>query len=230
MAEPQPAAPPSPVDVPSPPQNPPPWTPPADVPPQNPPPPADPAPSLPVEAPPRPTSEGSLIGDAALPAAPSFEAYTLPEGVSLGETEITELNRIIGDAELSPQQRGQALVDLAAAEINRLQQGQHDVFQRTREGWRNQFFDDPEIGGNQQDTTLRQAASMRDRFAGNPEQRADFIAALNYTGMGDHPAFIRFLANVAKALAAPRLIGASPAPERPTDGPSRRYPSMVNLG
>ena len=224
---PTPAPTPSPSPSPSAPEEPPA---PAPVPEPAPPPasePPAPEPPAAVAEPVASTLRPSLVSEAAAPAPPAFEPYTTPEGVSLGEPEIGELNRIITDAQLSPQQRGQALVDLAVSEIARLQQGQHEVFNRTREGWREQFFADPEIGGNRQETTLREAAAIRDRFAGSPEQRAEFIAALNHTGIGDHPAFIRFLANIANALAAPRVVAANPNPPATADGPARRYPTMV---
>jgi hypothetical protein len=168
----------------------------------------------------------SLVSEAQTPQPPVFEPYAVPDGVQIGEAEIGELNRIISDAELTPQQRGQALMDLAVQEIARIQRGQHEVFERTRGEWRDAFYADPEIGGNRQGSTLQQAAAVRDRFAGNDRQRAEFIAAINHTGIGDHPAFIRFLANVAAALAAPRLVAGNPQPPQADDGPQRRYSTM----
>lgn len=203
--------------------------------------------STPAEKPPEKPAEPitpkpSLLAtageeDAASPEAPQqpayeFEPFQLPEGLTLAEEEVGKFQSVLVDPELTPQQRGQQMIDMYVTEMQRLQRNQYDVFERTREGWREQFFSDPELGGNRQETTLRACAAIRDRFAGTGEHRREFIEAINNTGIGDHPAFIRFMHNIAKVYGEGRPVVPTQAmPLTPPSRVARRYqntPDIIN--
>ena len=151
--------------------------------------------------------------EGATPEPVRFEPFTVPEGFDLPQERISELTSVLTDGELSPQQRGQRLLDMHIAAMRQATEQQQQVFDQTKETWRDQFFSDPEIGGNQQDTTVRYAATARDLFAGSEQQRREFIQMLDATGTGDHPAMIRFLRNVGRALAEGTQVSA-PTPPR----------------
>src|SRR5579864_485881 len=171
-----------------------------------------PKPSLVSEAAP----ESGDAGEAPAPAPIAFEPFTLPNGVEIDAAGMESFTGILGNPEMTPQERGQALLDLYIANLTelreRMTQHQQQAFDRTRENWRENFESDPDIGGNRRDTTLRLCAAVRDRFASIPgvpparaqQQRQELLDALNYTGMGDYPAFIRFLSNIGAALSEGR--------------------------
>lgn len=135
-----------------------------------------------------------------------FEPYTYPEGFKADEPTVGKFNTLLTDGKLTPQQRGQALVDMHASEMTRLAndmiKGQYSAFSDTRKQWREQMMKDPEIGGNGHQAALQAAARMRDLLV-SEEHRAEFKAFSRFTGAGDHPAFIRLLNNMARFMDEP---------------------------
>jgi len=134
------------------------------------------------------------------------------------------------------QQLGQKLIDFHVAEIKtaaeRVADQQWEVFNRTQTEWKKAFAEDPEIGGNRIETTLAECGSIIEQFGGkvdpqtgmaNPEQVAELRKVLSATGAGNHPAVIRWVHNVARALGEGRPVPAPrPAPQQMSRA-ERRY-------
>lgn len=160
------------------------------------------------------------------PAVIKFEPYKLPEGFKADDTKIGTFNDILAK-DLPPQDRGQALVDLHVKELqaynHQLRQSQHDAFAETRAGWRKQVMADPELGGAGFQTAMQAVAQVRDQFVSRHKQGTDgykkdigdFDTFLKTTGAGDHPAFLRFVHNVARWYSEPAAPAAPYKP--PTD-------------
>lgn len=146
-------------------------------------------------------------------AAPAYEfkPYTLPEGFKADEARIGELNTLLTQADLSPQDRGQRLVDMHIAEVNRVAQEiareQWSVFNKTRADWRKEVMADERLGGSRFDTTMANIARARDQFVPEAE-KAGFIRFLRTTGAGDNIHWIRMMDAMGAFLA-------EPAPRRP---------------
>lgn len=210
-----------------------------------------------VEAPKPAATEGSLLGDAKVadapkpaeaaapapapapaepPPAPTYEPFTLPEGVTLEAEKVSELTKLLGETELATkadhgamQGLGQKLVDMYIAESKRVADAQQQSWIRTRDEWRNTFIADEQIGGARREATLRDCAKVIEDFGGNAEQQAQLRQAFGITGMGDHPALIRLLNNVAKVTNEPtKTATGTPAAARPASKSARRYNNSLN--
>lgn len=215
---------------------------------------------------PEPAADGSLLTDAktkapeapkaeaeapktdAAPAAeaaptepappPTFEAFTIPEGVTLDDAKLGDFTKALGEFESGTkadhaqvQALGQRLVDMYTAEakdlVQRIQTNQVETWNRTREGWIEEFRKDPEIGGNRQQTTLSQCALVIERFGAESgaENEAALRDAFKVTGIGDHPAMIRFI-NWASKFATERarpVAAVVPKPPVANTRAQRRY-------
>ena len=152
---------------------------------------------------------------------PSYEAWTLPEGVSLDEPRIGEFNKVLGDFQNTTkadqaevQKFGQELVNRHIAGVEETVKRLHESYQQSwvkqTEDWKQKFISDPEIGGNRQATTVAAANEFITTHGGTPEQQKEFRDLMQTTGLGNHPAIIRLLANAKKspAFSAPKPLTA----------------------
>ena len=170
------------------------------------------------------------------PVAPTFEAFTLPEGVELDTAEIGKFTELLGKFEVENkadhaklQAFGQELINQYIAEMGKAQDRQIQSWTRTRDEWKSQFLNDPELGGRNQKDTLTRCASMIEQYGGNADQVKELRTALAITGMGDHPAMIRLLNAVGKVLSEPKAT-ATGKQVSPTALPKsqRRYAGSLN--
>lgn len=167
------------------------------------------------------------------PPAPepiTFEPFTLPEGVTLADEQVKSFTDILGDHNLSHQERGQKLVDLYLSEQKNMAdayaRNQIEVWKTLNDGWKQELRSDPELGGNRLDTTLSVAKAVIEEFGGSKEQQSALLAQLDATGMGNHPAFVRILHNIGTALNVleDRIIAApASAKAQPTSRSERWY-------
>jgi hypothetical protein len=157
------------------------------------------------------------------PAAPAFEAFTVPEGIKLGEKEVGQFTSMLGELEVATkgdhrlfQETGQKLLDMYIAERTRDATLQMENWIKTRQDWVKEIKDDPVLGRNRHETVLRDAARVRDMFATDR-----FKDMIEYTGAGDHPGMMDFVYNVARFLDKHGLLGEG----RPVPAPPSRQPS-----
>lgn len=133
---------------------------------------------------------------------PSYDALSLPEGVSLDKTRVGEFDGLMGRFERTanvPHEAAasfrQELTNFYVAEMQRAQQAQYENWNRTREGWRSEIKDNPTYGKTRLESTLKDVAVIRDRFA-TPQ----FLQMIEFTGAGDHPGMIETFRNIAQFL------------------------------
>lgn len=172
----------------------------------------------------------------AKPAEPVYPAplaaieykYTLPETLKLDDALKTEMHAAFDAFRANPAEGVQGLIDLHNKVVTDLAtqsatdtlRNQHKSFNDTRTQWNKDWAADEQIGGAGYQTSIRAIARMRDQFVsaelpGTPKHEADrksFEEFLRVTGAGDHPAFGRFLHNVARAFDEPALPPANPKP------------------
>ncbi len=153
----------------------------------------------------KPTEEAPKAEEPAI-QLPTYEKFTLPEGVTLDEAKLGDFTKILGEFETETktdhtkmQLLGQRMLDTYTKEATeahqRMAQNQIDVWNRTREGWKEDFRKDKEIGGNRQQTTLKQCKALLDRYkasAGEARHNA-LVKTFSTTGAGDNPALIHFI-------------------------------------
>lgn len=173
-------------------------------------------------------TEAPAAAEPAAPTAPeplTYEAPTLPEGVTLAPERLGEFDRVIGTHQVPPEAR-QELVDMFLRERTSWEEAnlrnQHEAFAQTRQQWREQVMGDEEIGGSGHQTAIAGAMRMIDQFVA-PAHRDAFDKMLVATGAGDHPEMIRFLHNVARKFDAPPvpLAPNNPPPDRGNGGARR---------
>ncbi len=152
---------------------------------------------------------------AAAPEAPKVApvySYEFPEGLKVDAEALKPVNETFAKHGVTPD-AAKELMGMHVAEMTKYAEQvvqesgeqQRRVWAETRGQWRDEIQSDEQLGGAGYQTTLRQAAEVRDRLV-----PADRMAAFNrmmlVTGVGDHPEFVRFL------KAAHRYVGESSVP------------------
>lgn len=169
--------------------------------------------------------------EAAPPAAVEYK-YELGEHLVMPEEMRTELHTLLDTFRADPTNL-QPLVDFHQARLldiaTQARENQFKVFNEMREGWRTDVMADPELGGSRHATAMSAVARVRDDYVslhprGTPQYEADhraFTDMLNFSGVGDNPAMLRFLHNVYQGTREARApIDPNPKlpPQRPAGG------------
>lgn len=148
-----------------------------------------------------------------LPVYEEFKLSNLPENIKIEKESLDSFNKILGEIEIGKldhkgmQEAGQKLVDLAAKNtvdsINRL----NDYYVQFHENQKKEWFDlskkDPELGNGDENKFREIASNLRtsiDEFAGTETQRTEFRQLMKDTGVGNHPAMLRYLNNMQKKI------------------------------
>lgn len=149
---------------------------------------------------------------------PVFEAFTVPEGVTLGEDQVKALTEKLGKLETLGkidralmQQTGQEMVDLhleglEAARTN-LTAEYEKAWQKQAADWKQEFLADPEIGGNRHETTFEAAKEFIRTHGGTLEQQNELLHVLGTTGVGNHRAILRIFSRAQAAMPEGKPLG-----------------------
>lgn len=143
---------------------------------------------------------------------PVYEPFKLPENVQLDKEPLDAFTKILGEIEtgkldhLGMQEKGQALIDLAAKNtvdsINRLNDYYVQIHETQKKDWFESFKKDPDLGGSEErvmETTVRLRESI-DNFGGTEAQKSEFRTLMKDTGVGNNPALLRILNNMQKKI------------------------------
>lgn len=157
---------------------------------------------------PKEGSEGLKEGEA--PAAFDAAALTLPEGFELDEEVGKSFTEVLGDEKLSPQERGQKLVELHAtamqSAVTKLAEesakANMDLWTKTNEEWRTKIAELPEFKGNPDAEAGKVIQALTAVGAGE-----DFFKALDMTGAGNHPAILQILHRLTKPFIEGGAVG-----------------------
>lgn len=172
--------------------------------------------------------EAQPEGEAAQP--PSYE-FQFPDGYAASEERMAPFAAFLGEAGLN-QEQGQRLIDMHIAEQqhlrDRLMEEQHALFNKTREGWRQEFEEDPELGGNRRQTTINSVVGFLRHFATDADHLRRVMDVWDFTGAGDHPDVIRLLANAARGMSQQYKEGAPVGAGQPAPQPESRYRRRYN--
>ena len=160
----------------------------------------------------KPDAPDSVKADApAEPAAPpTYESFTLPEGVTLQDEKIGAFTGILGEfeqriaadptqAHAAAQEMGQKLINLYVAEAQahaqQVAKANTDAWNAMRENWLQEYRDDPAIGRNRQETSRLRMGALLDSYSSSEgaDRRAKLGEALAITGAGDNPEVLRFV-------------------------------------
>lgn len=130
------------------------------------------------------------------PAAPEKYEFVAPEGQELDANALSVFEPIAKELGLT-QEQAQKLVDI----YPQIQQQQAEAWSKQIAEWGEQVKADKEIGGDKFNASVGLAQRALDQF-GNPELRE----YLNASGLGNHPALVRFCAKVGKSMAEDSFV------------------------
>lgn len=136
-------------------------------------------------------AEAAAQPQAEAQAAPAEFDLALPEGIPVDEAAASSLMALAKEKGFD-----QATVQQLAGIAAEMQQRAFEQHAQLTADWVNQVKADPEIGGDRLPEALGHARRALDEF-GTPELRA----LLDETGLGNHPALVRFVVNAGKKLA-----------------------------
>ena len=162
------------------------------------------------------------------------ETYTFepPEGLELDAETTGKIEAFADQARemgLS-QAQYQSLIEYDINRAQQLNEAAVESWNGRVEDWRKSAQADKEIGGEKFSENLKVAENAIKQF-GDPDLRALLKSPSpenpNGLAIGNHPAVLRFLNRVGKAIADPKLLQGDAAPQ--TEGTLKRmYPSMFD--
>lgn len=166
---------------------------------------------------------------AAVGAPEKYEDFTLPEGVKLEGDQLIAATDLFKGLNLN-QAGAQSLIDFHTAQMAAAVAAPEAAYKEMTEGWRTAAQADPEIGPH----TAKIKADLGKALdtLGDAKLVTDFKEAMNLTGVGDHPAFIKVMAKWASRVIEPsHITGAGPvvpkAPDaKPASIASAMYPNL----
>lgn len=202
----------------------------------------EPEPPKPVEAkPPEPSLEPPKPEPTPLvEPAPVEYKYVLPETLKMDEALRGEAHKAFDAFRANPTEGVQGLIDLHNKQLTsfvedykkQAERHQIEAFNSTRAGWVKEVQSDPLIGGAGHETAMGVVARMRDKFVsdgkpGSDEYKSDmdsFNRMLRITGVGEHPAFLKFLYRVGNDFDEPTAPG---PPGKPPPDIGKRPPGRL---
>lgn len=180
-----------------------------------------PTPDTPAEVTPPVVEPKTTEGQSEEPAPPPvYDAFKLPEGITLKDERVKEFTNVLAELETKSkldhvlaQEFGQKMVDFHIAEVKQtvenINKYYQDNWERQKVQWKENFLKDPEIGGNRFQTTVDSALTFIRTHGGTPEQQAEFRNLMESSGLGNHSAVIRLLANAGRAMSEGKPLAAS---------------------
>lgn len=160
--------------------------------------------------------------EAEAPAPLTAEDITIPEGFAVDDTTLGSALEIMNDADLSPKDRLQKLVDLQASLAKSAEEAQAAAWTDTQNQWREEVQSDPELGGAKMGEVLARIKKGLE-IAGADQ---GFFDAMKLTGAGNHPAVLRVLNKLTLPLAERGPVSGSP-PNGKLSVEARLYPTMT---
>ena len=156
--------------------------------------------------------------------------FKAPEGMEWDPEGLKEAHAKFKELNLS-QEQAQGLMDLYGQKIKEAEDSPYKLWMETQEKWRDEIKADPEIGGklDQVKTTVARAIDG----LGDPKLAADFRQAMDFTGAGNNPAFIRTFYKLAlmvtegrPATAGRPSPAAAPSGGKPSSLAAAMYPHL----
>lgn len=143
------------------------------------------------------TQEKSKEGEQQLPETYDF---AMPEGMELDTVAAEQFTSVAKELKLS-QEQASKLTSIMVEKVQR----EADQAASLVEGWINEIKTDKEFGGDQFEQNLAVAQKAIDTF-GSPELKA----ALNTSGMGNHPEVIKFAMRIGKLISEDKFVSGAP--------------------
>lgn len=142
-------------------------------------------------------------------APEKYEAFKVPDGFVLDDKVAAEASELFKASGLS-QEAAQKMVDFYTAKTQEAFQQPYKAYKDMREGWVKEVKADPEIGGKLDQVKITIGKALDG--LGDPKLAENFKAAMDLTGAGDNPAFIKAFYKMAQALTeGSSVVGRGPS-------------------
>ena len=129
------------------------------------------------------------------PAAPETYDLKLPEGSLLSAEAVQEVEARARAAGLSNEHAQMVLDAKESAVRAHVEKAQAEHDQRWQKEWPEAVKNDPEMGGEKYEATVRNAHKAMAKFASPALKRL-----LEATGYGNHPEMVRMMSSIAKVI------------------------------
>lgn len=148
------------------------------------------------------------------PKAPTdYTAFTLPEGTTVDAGALEQAQAVFKELGLT-QTQAQRLLDFQVGRDKASGEANTKAVESMRAEWRDQVSKDPQLGSNLEAV---KAEIGRAYTHLDPALVTDFRKAMDLTGAGDNPAFIKAFYNMAKMInEGGHVSGGSPSPNGQT--------------
>ncbi len=153
-------------------------------------------------------------------APETYADFKLPEGAELDAELLGEFTPLLKEVGAT-QEQAQQLIDLQVKAIGKIAEAQQKVWTDTQDKWKTSAETDTEYGKGKYDESVTLARKAV-REIGGPE----LSKALNDTGMGNHPEFIRFFYRVGKAIGEDSFTVGNATQAAPKSQAERIYPNQ----
>jgi hypothetical protein len=179
-------------------------------------------PQAPQTTSPTPPDAPALLNAGAAPPAPpppaagapeAYAAFKVPDGFSLDEKVLTEASATFKELGLT-QDAAQKLVDMHIRQAQEAAEQPYKAYTEMREGWRKSVLADPIVGnGADLKPEVKQTIARMYDVVGDTKLVTEFKEAMDMTGVGDHPAFVKLLYSLAQRATEGRPVaGTGPTP------------------
>jgi len=132
----------------------------------------------------------------------------LPEGTLLSSERVKEIETFAKANKFSNEQ-AQKILDGEHEVVAEFQENQLEQAKQVNLQWQNQNREDKEFGGDNLKSTMAASERVLKTFA--PE----LIPELEKSGLGNHPAFFKFMGRLGKATASDKLVLGGSGNSRP---------------
>lgn len=122
----------------------------------------------------------------------------IPEGVTIDDKTLTDFKGLLADAKLTPSERAQKIIDMHVGALKAAAEGPGKVWTEMQEKWQGEVKADKEMGGTNFDATRSTIAKAISDVMG--DQAKEVFDAFQFTGAANHPAIVRLMLRVGKAL------------------------------
>ena len=171
---------------------------------------------------------------AVAPVVPEKYEFKAPEGYEIDAKFIEQATPVLKELGLTNDQ-AQKLVNLQIEREKALTEGPYKLYEETRNGWRNEVFKDPALGNGTElrgevKTAINDTLKLLD-----PKVEAGLRQAMDLTGAGDNPAFVRAMYEFSKLVVregssvagkGPSTLGQRQPGAKPTSAANALYPNL----
>ena len=175
-------------------------------------------------------TEGEKPKEGEASGAPEkYSDFKLPEGLELSPEVVTEVSSLFKEMNLS-QTQAQKLVDFHSKTLSEtaaaVSKTNMDGWLAQKATWKTEIKADPEIGGKLGEVKARIGALYTALGPENAQLVKDFKSAMDLTGAGDNPAFIKLFHKLAERLGEGSPVAGSTAKPKPGSAAQAMYPDL----